>query len=1234
MAKKSTRVLSFILSALLLVTMLSAVSLAEEAKFYTFDEAATTKNYYEKLNYLALVGPENEGDTSNVFIIDYDWAYEEGQEPDSVNFEFRGDMITETYNANRHMRSITSAVIYATENGVKNPIFILTEGVYNEKLKLANGFTVLGPKAGMNPNVPHGDPSKEWELSSDRKLPTATENFGEAVFRYEGGLGGDHSISGDSNSEGTQNYIIDGVVFQGDGSGVADESDSGEGTRNWYIQNCIFDDCHSDGGRGNGAGLGFDRRDGQKYYKNLYVSNCYVINQNTRQLYSGHASSIHFNGVSVQNSKRSLCYAIDCLQWQGQTTEITNCHFWNAKNAPRENNGNTAIYFNLNWSNYCKSGVGTDSALFYALFRNNSFYHVDATGASLFQISMAGNTKVIIEENYFGSEEGKKARSPVEIKYLTWNGKVTHEGITGKNATESSSGDYELNNDKLLIRNNTFVGSEFQKLPNIGTNKCADTKLEQLGNLYLDTSISQNGKMIDPYTEGAKVYNKWVWLNADRTEASSDIDVGSVVFTSGGEPIAMSGYDLTLLAGPKEYTKPLEVECNTQKNSVRVYASDASWVKGAQISATGGVYTLNTSMRENHFIVSILSIDQRTELNYKLTVNRELNPDAKLDGIIPQAPSRVTEETTDGTTFNYGIGYENIDFTFKLNIPETATAVVKNKGGSGTLTANNGVYTSVGHQVGVEKSYEVTVTDQDGYKEIFYINIVRDENHATELLSVSAPEATEITCLGTTYTVKVPNAAKALNLTLVTSDGARVEMTDPQYHMPILAKNGVYTINPILIGKNVYTVMVESQNGDNLQEWKILIDREGKKDCELLGIANTEKIGNMYVGYTTNKEFLISATVSEGATYQIFTDPECTLNVSSPRVSLTESSNTFWVKVFAEDPAYSSTPVKVLINTYADVDEPDDTPVKLPMNDDDILGVTGGEFKDNVVVVPLAPKTEKYTLRVQGFSGYEARVYSDNSENPMRADNTIDLTLDSGKTVLYVTATKGSGESKVVEEYTVYILAPRFYKYTDEQAAWAVDYITAVGANGLGLMKGYPDGSFGGANNLTRYEMAAMMVRVAGANVHLYTAARNPFSDIIADWAVDYVKAASRMGIINGYEIVDDEGETVYEFAGDKNATRSEFFRVFTNAVLGVDVDKYYAANQKAIDTAVNALELKDLEDIADWAKPAVYTAVYMNLVKGDHAKKVNPQANITRNEVAVVLGRYCEILEGAPSLE
>ncbi len=1224
MAKKSTRVLSFILSALLLVSMLPVVSLAEAADLNIYyNKAETTKNYYEELDFTALVGPANEKNTNNVFVIDADWSYKAGEEPDSVTFTFRGEKITETYKKTRHFSKIKAAVDYVNANSVKDPVFIFTEGVYSDPLTMVNGFTVLGPKAGMNPNVPDADPTKEWKLSSKRKIPTSSKTSGEAVFRVEGGLDGGHLISGDNESVGTQNYIIDGVVFQGNGSGVADEASKGSGTRNWYIQNCIFDDCHSVGGRGSGVGLGFDRRSGQTYAKNLYVSNSYVVNQNTYPLYSGHATSVHFNGVSVQKSTRSLCGRIQCLQWQGQTTEVTNCHFWNAKDTERE-----GTYFALTWDNYCNSGVGTDDAPFSGIFRKNTFYHVNNNDSPLIRFGVAGNnTNVTIEENVFISEEGEKARAPFEVKYITVNGEVTHNGI-GQTINDvrtvaevSSVADYKLTNEQFLVQNNTFVGSEFQVLPSIGTNLHKETAVGLEGNLYLDMMDSADGKMIDPYEEGAKIYNQWVWLDAARTKKSSEIFEKEVSITSDGNPLEGDGKYFDLPAGPKEYTKQIEVSWNKDKNSARVYKADAAWNKLSQVQGDG-TYTLDSGLRSNYYIVSILSVDQRTERNYYITINRAANPDAQLNAVDPQSAYLSEAVDKEKITYTYNVAYNVKNFAFKLDISPNATATVWSVDGVLTPDAN-GVYTTHDLEVETEKSYKIRVMDQEEKGEIFYLNVTRAANTETELLGVSAPEASAITSAEKIFTVKVPANTTKLNLTMTLSEGARAEVRDPIYRMPIAVQNGKFTIDSVLGGKNVYSVTVYSQDGEHEQAWAIEVEREAKKGCELLGIAGTEKIGNMYVGYTANKEFLISATISEGATYKIYTDAACTQAVYSPRVQLTDATNHFWIKVFAEDTAYVSEPVKILINTYADTTEPDHTPVKLPMKDDGILGVSGGEFEKNTVIVPLAPETARYTFRVQGFNEYVARVYSDKSETPMRPANSVDLTLDSGRTTLYVTATKGTGVNKVVKEYTVHIVAPRVYTYTDKQVDWAAEYIAEIGSNGWGLMKGYPDGSFGGSKKMTRYEMAALMVRVAGANVHLYTAARNPFSDTIAEWALSYVKAASRMGMIKGYEATNEEGKTVFEYQGDKNSTRSEFFRVFANAVLSKDVDEYYEANQEKIDKAVEKLELADLDTIADWAKPAVYTAIYKEWVVGDQEKKVNPEKNITRNEVVVVLGRY-----------
>ena len=151
-----------------------------------------------------------------------------------------------------------------------------------------------------------------------------------------------------------------------------------------------------------------------------------------------------------------------------------------------------------------------------------------------------------------------------------------------------------------------------------------------------------------------------------------------------------------------------------------------------------------------------------------------------------------------------------------------------------------------------------------------------------------------------------------------------------------------------------------------------------------------------------------------------------------------------------------------------------------------------------------------------------------------------------------------------------------------------------------------------------------MMIRVAGINKDLYSKLTLTFTDAaeVPDWAADYVKAASKYGMIGGYGVYEGEELVGYEFNGDNNATRSEFLKVFMNAVTG-DADKFYEDNKEAIDKKVEKKKFADIKVVDDWAIPYVYSAIYKDVIKGDADKMINPEDLITRNEVAAILGRY-----------
>ena len=86
-------------------------------------------------------------------------------------------------------------------------------------------------------------------------------------------------------------------------------------------------------------------------------------------------------------------------------------------------------------------------------------------------------------------------------------------------------------------------------------------------------------------------------------------------------------------------------------------------------------------------------------------------------------------------------------------------------------------------------------------------------------------------------------------------------------------------------------------------------------------------------------------------------------------------------------------------------------------------------------------------------------------------------------------------------------------------------YSNAVSTlNLMGVINGYPDGTFGPDKNVTRAEFTAMLMRILNlGNVGSSSAAELPFTDVADDnsdinWAIPNINTAYGMKIINGYE--------------------------------------------------------------------------------------------------------------------
>jgi hypothetical protein len=94
----------------------------------------------------------------------------------------------------------------------------------------------------------------------------------------------------------------------------------------------------------------------------------------------------------------------------------------------------------------------------------------------------------------------------------------------------------------------------------------------------------------------------------------------------------------------------------------------------------------------------------------------------------------------------------------------------------------------------------------------------------------------------------------------------------------------------------------------------------------------------------------------------------------------------------------------------------------------------------------------------------------------------------------------------------------RLITYPDVAADyWASQQVSYIGT--LGIIQGYPDGSFKPEGNITRAELSTLLIRTAASgDANVPSATGQVFPDVkLAHWAVKYINLASDKGIVKGY---------------------------------------------------------------------------------------------------------------------
>ena len=141
------------------------------------------------------------------------------------------------------------------------------------------------------------------------------------------------------------------------------------------------------------------------------------------------------------------------------------------------------------------------------------------------------------------------------------------------------------------------------------------------------------------------------------------------------------------------------------------------------------------------------------------------------------------------------------------------------------------------------------------------------------------------------------------------------------------------------------------------------------------------------------------------------------------------------------------------------------------------------------------------------------------------------------------------------------------------------DYAESVAVlNGMGVFKGYEDGSFKPEGNITRAEVATIVYRIYTADVAkndksgLY-ATYNKFSDMAgASWAAGYIGYCGNAGLIKGYD--------AKTFGPSGKVTGYEVLAMILRAV-GYDKNNEFSGADWALHVAQTAQQLGVLDNVA-----------------------------------------------------
>ena len=170
-------------------------------------------------------------------------------------------------------------------------------------------------------------------------------------------------------------------------------------------------------------------------------------------------------------------------------------------------------------------------------------------------------------------------------------------------------------------------------------------------------------------------------------------------------------------------------------------------------------------------------------------------------------------------------------------------------------------------------------------------------------------------------------------------------------------------------------------------------------------------------------------------------------------------------------------------------------------------------------------------------------------------------------------------------------------EFSDIQNHWAKD--TIMGMYSLGIIKGFPDGTFCPNNPVTRAELSAIVCNAF--NFLLSEQNESEFIDIEKHWANKFISEVSECFIF-----IEDE-----VFNPDIPANREETIAVIASAA---------GLNNSYVNPSIVDSVFKDFQLISDPLKELIAQCYLKGIISGYEDGTFGPDSNVTRAEVCTII--------------